>query len=308
MEERGFPISLIPALGKRILEEDQPRPDDGFIHASDLGLALGHEKDGCQRAYWLMANGAERTPRTPGRSLMTNAGKLIHDYLPDLLGRALMFDSDWVVDGIEVPVEYEVDGIVVRGTYDVKLRNVVTGQTCIVDFKTKRGGAFRYLTEPKPGNKLQVQCYVEAEDADFGHLLYVDREGQNFMVEFGVERDTVAVKNAVHELDRIRHLTDPPPVIPLKLERKKNKGPDSLYLKLPWQIDWCDLKECACKAALPKLPPKGIVAKLEEKDGLTYVKPTDVGRPFRAEIARLLLATYPDETFAMWKEQTDGEG
>jgi hypothetical protein len=178
----------------------------------------------------------------------------------------------------------------------------------VVDIKTKRGGAFSYLNEAKPGNILQVQAYMKGENADFGSVLYVDREGQNFMREFDVPRADNRPEEAVRRLVSIRDNPIPPAPVGLRIVRNTNKGPDSFRVELPWQIGWCDLVTCACKKALPcKSIPKGIVGKLhpatadlrEPEVPRFEVHLTEEGEAVRSIVLDLLEKAYPDERFEL---------
>ena len=258
-------LDLVAVLGDYMVEQEEQRQKNGRIYASELGVALGPELDGCTLGFWLKCKDEPRRDRTPGEILMTQAGELLHDYLSKAIAAALV-GTDWWVVSVETRVHIEAHGEEIGSRLDVKIAHI-SGHTIVIDIKTKRGAAFKFLNEPKPGNVLQVQAYIKGEDADEGGLLYVDREGQNFMKYFEVTRADDEVEDAILTLKNIRDNPVPPNPVSLRLNIKENKGPDSLYLKVPWQIDWCDLKQCACAKALPAHKddiPTGIVAKIHE--------------------------------------------
>jgi len=262
-------------------------PQKPRIRPSALGLALGPEHDGCQLSWWEQVHGAPVKEPSNGELLMFRQGDNLHEDLVILLMPSLMIEG-WEIEGVEEEARFYG----VTGTYDLKIRHRETGTTVVIDFKTKRGNAFRYLDEPKSGDVLQVQFYVAAEIADYGVLLYVDREGQNFVRQFEVERDDERVCTAIDTMRSIWESDEPPEPVGLKLSRRQNKGADSVYLKLPWQIEWCRLETCSCLASLPKTPPSGIVAKVKN-DGL--VIPTKGNEGWMPIVLRLLREEYPDE-------------
>lgn len=301
------PLNLPEVLEAYLLASNTPRKKEGRIWASDLGIALGPELDGCTLSFWLKCKDEPRRDKTAGELLMLSIGNTTHDFIADLISKAVQ-PYGWTVESVEkrVTLEVEIDGDTtesVGSRLDIKLKHGETGATHVIDIKTKRGGAFRFLLDGKPGDYLQVQAYMKGEDADFGSLLYVDREGQNFVREFNVPRSDHRPEEAIKRLVAIRDNPTPPDPVELRLERKENKGPDSVYIKMPWQIEWCDLLTCACKKSLPcKTVPSGIVAKLHPVKGAekSYtVKVTEDGEPVRSMLLAMLEKKYPDETFHM---------
>ena len=247
--------------------------------------------------------GAKRRDKDPGHLLMLKVGELVHEYIAGMIGDAVE-PYGWDVTGVEKHVELTEGSVTIGGSLDIELTRRSDGYVLIVDVKTKRGNAFKYLDEPKPGNEIQVQSYVAANDADAGGLLYTDREGQNFMRWFPVARDDSRPRKAIRMLDQIRNSDEPPDPVGLTVVRKELKGPDSVYLNESWHIGWCDLEECLCAKALPARAPKGVVAKLhEKKDKPTEIRLTAAGSRFGTHILELLDDKYPDEEFVLIKKE-----
>lgn len=304
-------MDLAAVLDKALLDEYEQWPKAMKIWPSDLGVALGHEHDGCQRAFYDKCRDAPRRDRTPGEVLMFKMGDLAETYLIGLLTKHLPAHG-WRVVGTQTRCEsFGISGrldVEIQRDYALKPRgrhpdgttdDVADGYKVVVDVKTKRGAAFSFLNEAKPGNELQVQCYLPARNADEGGLLYADREGQNGFRYFQIPREDHRPKKAVEILTAIRDSPTPPPTVGLKLKRVENKGDDSVYLNVPWQITWCDLKKCACKQALPKgTVPEKIVAKIKKPEsGPRVVTFTDDGKGWEEITLNLLRAAFPHEAF-----------
>lgn len=292
MEDHALDVEAI--LTDALTQESESWAKDMKIWPSDLGLALGPEHDGCPVSFWHDCRNAERKPIPPGVMLMFRIGDLVEQYLIELL------EKYGPAHGWEVVSSQErAEAFGISGRSDVILRHIESGYTVVVDVKSKRGNAFQYLNDPKPGNVLQVQHYIAGHDADAGGLLYADREGQNFVKFFDIPRQDERPEKAVQVLEEIRDADAPPPTIPLRLARRKNKGADSLYLNVPWQITWCKLKDCACAKALPGSVPDKIVAKVGNDGTVTPEKGYEKWFPL---VLKLLREEYPDETFLV-----DGE-
>jgi hypothetical protein len=298
----------IPAIVSRFIE-DQPQRSgkSGRIWPSDLGVALGPKHGGCTLAFWLKCRNEPVRPKKPGEKLMLDMGDKTHTHIADLLEDALE-GTGWSVSYREVRVEIEVNGETVAGRIDIMLYHA-DGRIHIIDVKSKRGAAFKFLNEARPGDVLQVQSYMKAVNATSGSVLYVDREGQNFMREFDVPREDHRPELAITKLQEIRDSEIPPAPVQLGITRNENKGPDSFKVTIPWQIGWCDLQKCACKASLPcKTVPKGIVGKLHPDkaiDGTEFlvVKLTEEGETVRSLVLGLLEEKYPDETFILEEKE-----
>lgn len=281
-EEKAIDLEKI--LTEAMLEESQSFPRMGKIYASDLGVALGPDHAGCARALWEKLHDAPQKRPSPGELLRFRIGDLIHDYIANLLRKELP-KHGWEVIGVENNVR--LNGV--RGRYDIKIRNRETGEVRIIDCKTKRGSAFGFLKEPKKADQLQVQYYTQ-DGADGGDLLYIDREGQNFVRHFEVAKDDARPKEAARRLQVLRDAT-PPITLRPKLRRVENKGPDSLYLEAPWQVSWCNLAHCPCAEAIGELPD-GIVGKVFDGGELKIVEGLD---RWASVVFTLFREQYPDE-------------
>ncbi len=242
----------------------------GKLYVSDLKYGLPLPEDGdCPKKLWGILRGEKQSPKTPGVDLMLHAGDRLHKQVGEWLKHNLT--GGWKV--VQIEQSLEVEGL--RGRLDILLENGDLHLTAVLDIKTKRGAAFSYLHEPKAADVIQVQAYVRGKDANFGLLLYVDREGQNWLKIFVVPRNDVAVINYADDVKEIRRKAqagEPVEGMEPMLVRKKNKGPDSLTVKWPWQVTWCPLEKCHCKARISKSLPTGIVAHI---DNSGVVKMTD---------------------------------
>jgi len=293
-------LNLEECLEQFLMETRGGWDKNGKIYASDLGLALGPEHAGCQTAFWYKCRNAPTKDVNAGRLLLLQAGDLIHDWMGMALSRAVPAQG-WRVISIEDRVYLDHDDESIGSRLDVMIQHVETGWKTVIDVKTKRGNAFGYLDEVKPGDELQVQGYIKAADADDGWVLYVDREGQNFCRAFHVEREDHRPETAISILKEIRDADEPPPTLNLGIKITENKGPDSVSLKVPWQITWCDLKSCACANAFPypNVPTK-VLGKLhpsKEDENNVEVRLNELGVEWAEQIVTLLGVDYPDKVF-----------
>ena len=221
------------------LAEDNSR-DNSVLHVTDLSVTLPNE--GCPRQLWLKLKGADKKQLSAGMMLMFWHGKRIHVDLVDLLRAGL--PAEWEIVGVEVPMEFDE----IHGTADVVLKNTLTHEIIVADFKTMRGRGFYFLNdEPKPAHKLQVQGYIyglyqtQQFMPDGGLVLYVDREGQNSFQQFPVARDDNAVKEAIIEAKLIRDMPKAPDILnPVAKQTKatKTKG-IPITVAMPWMCDYC---------------------------------------------------------------------
>lgn len=227
------PPNLVASLEKAIkAEPDGWRKD--LLHVSDTRHALRGE--GCPRQLWLRVHGARENDERLGTSLMFDHGKRIHERVCGLLECGLK-RSGWKVEATERSVVPELmkSGLgIERGRLDIELVHR-KGARAIVDLKTVRGRAFRYLKEPKRPHVVQLQTYMRLRGAPSGVLLYLDREGQNAARQFYVERDDDTVERAASVCRAIVSRKEPPP--PLTLEKRG---------KLPWQCSYCPFKGVSC--------------------------------------------------------------
>ena len=247
-------VPNLPQALEKGLRAQQDDWGDDKLHVSDLAVAIGEK---CALQLWLRLSGAKQRELTPGQMLMFRHGQRIHKDLVDLIGEGL--PAGWEIQAVEKQVQLGE----ITGRYDTRLFHE-TGVEIIVDWKTMRGRAFGWLKEAKPAHVLQVQSYVTAADADAGLIFYVDREGQNAARQFYVQRDDERVWWAVEQARAVRD-GDIPDVLDAKLQIKQNKGPDSVYLKQPWQCEYCEFLNVSCQGALPyNCRELGIVGKVSE--------------------------------------------
>jgi len=236
----------LPSIVEQSLMSEPDTWDDTRIHASDLPVAVAEQDDKkCPRQLWLRLRGAEKKVRHRGELLMLKHGSDIHESIVPHIESGL--PGDWCVVGREQAVEYEG----VTGRYDLALsEGPFYAHTYIVDFKTIRGRAFHFLDGPKPAHELQVRFYIAATNSEGGLLLYIDREGQNYMRQFTVGRDDKQVDDAITVARAIACQPEPPSVLMPKLQINANKGPDSVKILMPWQCSYCDYIDISCPGAL----------------------------------------------------------
>ena len=235
--------------------------DDSVIHATDLAVYFTGDDGKCPRELWLRLHGAKQRGLHRGELLMFDHGNEIHERTTKLLNAGFeALGEQWEVYRVEHPVEYEG----VTGRYDVMLRNSFN-ELVIVDYKTSRGRAFQYMDSPRPSNELQLQFYLLAADADAGLILYIDREGQNYMRAYRVDRDDLRVEEAIECAGMIAGLPEPPEILKPRIKVNENKGLNSINVSQPWQCDWCRFCDIACPGALPPdYRVKGIVGHIDE--------------------------------------------
>jgi hypothetical protein len=231
--------------------------NDSALHASDLAASESvipaPVARKCARQLKMRLNGVDSRDHTAGELLMFDQGHAIHVRLSQLIERGFkLAKSGWIIAYTELGSTDNLPGDI-EGTLDVMLYGP-NGEKAIVDYKTVRGGAFRWLTKVKEANKLQVQAYMMAHDADFGLVVYVDREGSNFARQYVVQRDDDAVLLAQQEVEAIRASTTLPPVITADygtLRPTKKKG-DAVPVAQPWQCTWCRYHTSHCPGAVPE--------------------------------------------------------
>ena len=237
-------IPSLPALLEEGLRSQKDNWGGNRLHISDLSVYLENGK--CPRELWLRLKGYEKRELTAGQMLMFDHGHRIHERIVDILEVPLL-NNDWKISRVEEPVSV----LGVKGRADMVLEHE-EGMEIVVDFKTLRGRAFQYLEQPKEAHIIQVQAYMMGEDAEKGIIFYLDREGQNAARQFVIDRDDEKVSKAVEYAKEIAKMNEPPEGLTPKVEIKKNKGPDSVYLKLPWQCDYCQYRDVSCEGALPQ--------------------------------------------------------
>lgn len=239
----------------KALERAIHRPEDDWgrdrLHVSDLAVAIEGADGKCPRQLWLRLHGAEARPTLPGQQLMYEAGHRLHRAVAEWLRKSL--PDGWQVAFVESDLSAMLpEGL--SGRCDILLSGPDL-ERVVVDCKTVRGAAFRFMTdEPKPAHVLQLQAYMMALDAAYGIVLYIDREGQNFCKQFYVERDDARVLASLDSAVAFSTVTEPPPV--LDPVTKKGK------LDEPWQCSWCDYCGISCPGAMAAYEERTLNAQL----------------------------------------------
>ncbi len=267
------------ALKKAVQRKSWSRK--GKLYISDLKWGIPLDEGGdCPKKLWAKMRNEPERGAGPGVELMLAAGDRLHEAVAGWLTENMK--EDWVVHAVEKRCFYPTTTPVLldqlHGRMDIELRRVSSCQAGVIDVKTKRGAAFGYLNEAHRADVLQVQCYMETVEpmpAETGLLVYADREGQNFIKCFPVKRDPQAVLHAYNRIIQIRQSAMDGEAVPGMapvVTRKENKGPDSITVKWPWQVEWCPLEHCYCKARIKKSLPKGVLAHVNDKGEVKMVK------------------------------------
>lgn len=254
-------IDLVGAL-ERGLDAKEDNWGTDKLHVSDLAVAIPGPDGKCEQQLALRLAGAKAAEPTPGKKLMFDHGQEIHSRVTSIIEAGL--GPQVTIDGIEVSVTGDLEscGIEdVSGTLDLLLCDHERAETVVVDYKTVRGRAFGYMKGPKPANVLQIQTYMLAVEADYGVLLYIDREGQNFARQYKVERDDEAVRAAAAHAQAIQSGTRKPHrQLPVLNWNKEGGG--TVKAKMPWQCGYCEYYAVSCSGALYG-EPEGVVGTLD---------------------------------------------
>jgi hypothetical protein len=266
------------ALKKAVQRKSWAR--NGKLYVSDLKWGVPLEEGGdCPKKLWAKMRNEPERGAGPGVELMLCAGDRLHEAFAEWMSQHL--EGDWKVHAIEKRVQYPPlanSDDQLHGRLDIELRQETSLAIGIIDVKTKRGAAFGYLNEAHHADVLQVQCYMECTEpmpAETGLLVYMDREGQNWIKCFPVKRNPKAVLHAYNRVIQIRQAAIDGEVVPGMapvVTVKSNKGPDSITVKWPWQVEWCPLEHCYCKARIKKALPKGVLAHINKKGEVKMVK------------------------------------
>lgn len=250
----------------------------GKLYVSDLKHAVPLDEGGdCPRKLRAKLEDEPQEALSPGVELMFSTGDALHERVADWLGKE-MAERGWMLKEVEVSAHVGIPNspVKLRGRLDMLFEGEVSEKRIVVDVKTKRGGAFHYLPlsqgKAKRPDELQVQAYMMARDADGGLVLYVDREGQNWIVTAPVERDDEAVREAADYLYGLKHCdVDKIPLVRPKVTRNSNKGPDSIKVEWPWQVDYCPLKKCHCQEDLKMYRlPSGIIGHVDDDGNIEW--------------------------------------
>lgn len=239
------------------------------LHASDFTTLVQSPKDRyCPRQLWLRYHKAKRKEDKLGKKIMWDQGKAMQYRFTWYLGLGL--PKNWEIFGIEVDVSDALPGNL-TGHADLVLYNKEKLETLVVEIKTQRGASFRYMKEAKPAHVMQKKVYEEAirrtrntDENVESCVLYLDREGQNTPVVYTNSFD-IDLKEGYEKLKKIVN-GKKPPILKPDLKIRRNKGPDSVYVKQPWQCEYCSYRDMSCPSALKKAHRTSrIVAKVDKE-------------------------------------------
>lgn len=243
------------------LDSDGREWDDSAIHVSDYSVILEPDDRKCERQLWHRIQGDERADDSLWKEVMFDQGDAmqvrfsyyIHFGLPD----------DWEVFGIEVDCTGYLPTATDTGSADLVLWKPDEEQFLVVEIKTQRGRSFNYLksdNQPKESHRLQAEGYLygltrrfedQFEDPTVnGCVFYLDREGQNEPLMFPVDRQDERIDRASVKANGIAGQTEAPEIMQIGAKVSRNKGPDSVYLDVPWQCQYCEYRGVSCEGAI----------------------------------------------------------
>lgn len=233
------------------------------IHVSDYPANLPTDDKKCPRQLWLRTHGEERKDPSLGEKIMWSQGKAFQYRMSYYIEKAM--SNEWSGAQVERPVNSYLPNTDIGRADLVFLK---PDEVLVVEIKTQRGSSFQHLECPKDSHVLQLEGYMFAfeamgNDNVTGKLLYLDREGQNRPKEFEITRGW-PIKQVSNNIGAIVEGIKPNKLRP-QLDIRKNKGPNSIKLKQPWQCRYCDYRGFSCPGALSdELTGYGIVAHVED--------------------------------------------
>jgi len=249
-------LNLTTRLEDQIKREEKARAwDESALHVSDLWYA----DEGCKRQLWLRLQNAEKRHPTMGELLMWRSGRRVQHDTAELLTKDFGPGSGWTLVE-EVPCKIEE----VTGFADMVLRCYTSPEVVVVEHKTQRGFAFSKMEGegPRSQHVIQLRGYLMALNADYGILLYRDRDGSNRPLEYIVYRGDNDVKQALHQIRLVRDMAEPPQELDAVISTHKPKkgveyelsqgelGDKTTYVQNPWQCEYCPYYKISCQGAL----------------------------------------------------------
>jgi len=267
LEEKGYePLPPIHYWIKLALEARPDNWDESVLHASDMGY--GPNGSLCPRQLKLRLNGAGKKDLGTGTRLFFHFGHVFEQEINKLIEEGMATDNagwEFVSSGASAKLFPDISGESDRMFYHRLTDNYV-----VDDQKTVRSKKFHYMADDSHDNyKAQIRAYLEATDSDYGCITYVDRGGENLIMQEKVERDGDKLDQDVRAIRKIRDSEELPPVISPKVAKTKPRGkkedeytvtyenPDEKLVKNqgrefvtdPWQCDYCDFKGVSCIGA-----------------------------------------------------------
>lgn len=248
-------INLTSALSKGLQKKDSW--GEKKLHVSDLGIAqnIDNKDRKCPRQFWLRYNGFEKKALTPGTQLMFEQGHALEKKAIRLLKKGLPKEYRVMATQMDITAG-------LPGNFTGRLDMIISHEDkfLVIDFKTRRGNAFRYSNDIKPTNKYQIGGYLYAISKLFntkklyGAVLEIDREGQNFARDFHFQYTPEFEQKIISAFQYVKEIAEtdnPPEVLKPEIKRNKNKGADSIVAKLPWQCRYCNYRSMTCDGAIP---------------------------------------------------------
>ena len=239
--------------------------DDSIVHTSDISVVLEGQEKKCHRELWYRLNGYPKKPNTLGEKIMFDHGLRIQVRFSYLMALGL-------------PEGYSIDGIMVIIDQSSESDLVISGPIgdIVVEIKTARGQAFRFMDGPRERHVLQCSDYMELKGTELGAVLYIDREGQNPPVQFNVTPDLEKVyrgRKLAKEIARKTKESDVPKMDTARVKIRQNKSADdAVYIDQPWQCEYCKYRGITCSGIIdPDETPSGIVGRIND-EGVFYTE------------------------------------
>jgi len=237
--------------------------DDSVIHASDAPVGLTNENQKCDRAFWYRLNDYERQDPTLGEKIMYDHGLRIQVRFSYLIRLGL--PKSYSIAEIMMQIDNSAESDLVLEDPD--------GEYIVVEVKTLRGRAFKFLEEPRERHVLQCQSYMQKLDTQQGCVLYLDREGQNTPVQFTIDRNDDKVNSCIDHAKHVAKQEDMPDKLSFAdVKIKENKTVDNaVYVDMPWQCEYCKYRHIQCEGVVPREIQElsGIIGRIDE-DGIFY--------------------------------------
>jgi hypothetical protein len=243
------------------LDSDGREWDEQAIHVSDYKVILESDDRKCHRQLWHRINGDERADDSLWKEIMFDQGEAMHVRFSYYIHFGL--PDNWEVFGIEVDCSDYLPNDDDVGSSDLVLWKPDEQQFLVVEIKTQRGRGIQRIQgegEPKKSHKLQCQGYLYALSRRFkdhyddptvnGCVLYLDREGQNKPLMYAVDPANDRIEEASDLANNIKERTKTPEIMHLGAKISRNKGPDSVYLDVPWQCRYCEYRGVSCDGAI----------------------------------------------------------
>lgn len=145
------------------------RTDKGWFHPS----SLSHQCDAFLAFQFLGAPSQEEISPRLRRIFDLGSGR--DEYLKRDTRRAGVS-----LIRTEADRKISIPDLRIHGELDEFVKNPMTGETMVIDFKTMNDSEWSQLKAQKPSHTVQLQPYIFAKAADMGGILYENKNNQEF--------------------------------------------------------------------------------------------------------------------------------